>query len=92
MDKKEIRLITGIDASGERIDAFLSSAAEGMSRNGIQKLIEEGAVTVNGDVCDSKKYKVREGDEIVIAVPEPKRLDVEAEDIPVEIVYEDEHA
>ena len=91
MDNAKIITIKGIGPANERIDAFLSSETDGMSRSGIQKLIESGAVTVNGVVCDSKKYKVREGDEILITVPEPEKLDVEPEDIPVDIVYEDDH-
>ena len=91
MDNEKIIKITGIGPAEKRIDAFLSSEIEGMSRNGIQRLIEEGAVEVNGAVCDSKKMKVGEGDEIRIIVPEPKKLDVKAENLPIDIVYEDDH-
>ena len=73
-----------------RIDLVLSLQLQEVSRNFVQKLLEKGAVTVNGKVCDSKKYKVNEGDEIEITVPEPEELKIEAENIPLDIVYEDD--
>ncbi len=73
-----------------RIDLVLSLQLQEVSRSFVQKLLEKGAVTVNGKVCDSKKYKVNEGDEIEITVPEPEELKVEAENIPLDIVYEDD--
>ena len=73
-----------------RIDLVLSLQLQEVSRSFVQKLLEKGAVTVNGKVCDSKKYKVNEGDEIEITVPEPEELKIEAENIPLDIVYEDD--
>ena len=73
-----------------RIDLVLSLQLQEVSRSFVQKLLEKGAVTVNGKVCDSKKYKVCEGDEIEIVIPEPEELKVEAENIPLDIVYEDD--
>lgn len=76
--------------SGLRMDAVLSSLLLEASRNHIQKLIEEGQVSVNGTVQTSKKYKTKMEDVISIVIPEPKKLEVEAQDIAIEIVYEDE--
>ena len=73
-----------------RIDLVLSLQLQEVSRSFVQKLLEKGAVTVNGKVCDSKKYKVNNGDEIEITVPEPEELKIEAENIPLDIVYEDD--
>ena len=73
-----------------RIDLVLSLQLQEVSRSFVQKLLEKGAVTVNGKVCDSKKYKVNNGDEIEITVPEPEELRIEAENIPLDIVYEDD--
>ena len=73
-----------------RIDLVLSLQLQEVSRSFVQKLLEKGAVTVNGKVCDSKKYKVNEGDEIEITIPEPEELKIEAENIPLDIVYEDD--
>lgn len=75
---------------GERIDKFLSVLVENSSRNAIQKLIENGKVLVNG-VAVNKKYKVNTDDEITMLPSELKPLDAEPENIPLDIVYEDEH-
>ena len=75
--------------SGERIDKFICSQLGELTRSAVQKLIEEGNVKVNGaDV--SKNYKSKEGDELEIIIPDAEPLDAEAEDIPLEIVYEDD--
>ncbi len=75
---------------GERIDKFLSVLLHDSSRNAIQKLIENGKVLVNGAVVN-KKYKVSTYDEIIMLPSELKPLDAEPENIPLQIVYEDEH-
>ena len=73
-----------------RVDSVLSLLLEDASRSYAVKLIEQGNLTVNGVVNTSKKYKVKEGDLIEIDIPEPEILSVEPEDIPIEIVYEDD--
>ena len=75
---------------GTRIDLVLSMALPETSRSFLQKLISNGAVSIDGEVCKSKKLKVEAGQEVTITVPEPEQLNVEAEDIPLEIVYEDD--
>lgn len=79
-----------IEKQGERLDAALAGLIDDMSRSAIAKLIEDGKVTVNGGTCTQKKYKVSAGDEVTIIIPEPEMLEVKAEDIPLDIVYEDE--
>lgn len=74
---------------GDRIDTVLSAAFPEFSRSFLQKLIHAGAVTVNGAQCSSKKYKVKTGDLLQVAVPEPERLDIQPEEIPLNIIYED---
>ena len=74
---------------GERIDKFLSVLVPDCSRNSIQKLIEQGNVTING-LSVNKKYKVNTDDEILVVTGELKPLDAEPENIPLDIVYEDE--
>ena len=78
------------ETQSTRIDLVLSLLLAETSRSFIQKLIEGGNMTINGQVCTSKKYKVSEGDVVEINVPEPKELVVEAENIPLDIVYEDD--
>ena len=74
---------------GERIDKFLSVLVPDCSRNAIQKLIEQGNVTINGAAVN-KKYKVNSDDEILVVTGELKPLDAEPENIPLDIVYEDD--
>lgn len=78
----------GQEFEGERIDKFLSGLVESSSRTAVQKLIESGKVTVNGNTV-AKNYKLSSGDEIVMAENELKPLDAEPENIPLDIVYED---
>ncbi|MCI5533791.1 MAG: RluA family pseudouridine synthase [Firmicutes bacterium] len=73
-----------------RIDSVLSLLLPETSRSFIQKLIEGGNLLLNGQVMTSKKYKTCEGDQVEITVPEPEKLSVEPEDIPLDIVYEDD--
>jgi 23S rRNA pseudouridine1911/1915/1917 synthase len=72
----------------ERIDKFLSNVIENKSRSYFQGLIEENKVTVNDKVIKSN-YKLRVGDEIKVILPEPVQLDVKAEKLDLNIIYED---
>lgn len=72
-----------------RIDKVLSDLLKNHSRSQIQQWLKDQNITVNGDITRSN-YKVKENDEISINVPEPEELDVVAENIPIEIVYEDD--
>lgn len=72
-----------------RIDKFISENAENLSRSYVQKLIEENKISVNGKSVKSN-YKTKPGDVIEIEIPAPVSLDVTAEDIPLDIVYEDD--
>ncbi len=76
--------------SGERIDSFLASMLENITRSAVTALIENGCVTINGTSV-KKNYKLKLGDEISVTLPDPKPLDVEAENIPLDIVFEDKH-
>ena len=75
---------------GTRVDSVLSLLLSDTSRSYISKLIEQGELSINGQVNTSKKYKVKEGDRVEIRLPEPEVLKVEPEDIPIDIVYEDD--
>lgn len=74
---------------GIRIDKYLSDAIEGKSRSFIQGLIEKDSIKVNGKNPKSN-YKLRALDEIEVILPEPEVLKVDAEDIPIDIIYEDD--
>lgn len=77
------------ETQSTRIDLVLSLLLSETSRSFIQKLIEGGSLTVNGSLCRSKKYKVSENDVVEIVLPEPEKLTIEEENIPLDIVYED---
>ena len=74
--------------SNQRLDKVLSSLLENFSRSRIALLIDEGHVTVNEKEAKAS-LKVKEGDEIVVFIPEAKEAKIEKEDIPLDIVYED---
>lgn len=76
--------------AGTRLDAFIGFNTDELSRSYAVKLIEKGRVKVNGDTVTSKKRAVSEGDTVTIDMPEPEPLEITAEDIPLDIVYEDE--
>ncbi len=71
-----------------RLDLFLSQQMEDKSRSYIQGLIEKSNVKVNGMVKKSN-YKLKIKDKVYIIVPDPVGLNIESEDIPLDIVYED---
>ncbi|WMJ23116.1 RluA family pseudouridine synthase [Paludicola sp. MB14-C6] len=73
---------------GVRLDVFLANEMESQSRSSIQKLIEDGNILVNNKVI-AKNYKLRKNDSISVNIPELSELEVTAEDIPLDIVYED---
>lgn len=77
------------DQNGERLDAFLSRQGDNLSRSAAQKLIEAGAVRLNGKL-PKKNDRLNLGDTVEYTIQEPKEVDIAPKDIPLEIVYEDE--
>ncbi|MCR5278836.1 MAG: RluA family pseudouridine synthase [Lachnospiraceae bacterium] len=86
---KEYRFIAEFEDEGERIDKFLTNSIDSLSRSFIQRSIEDGNLKVGGFVRKSN-YRLRSDDEIIFLVPDSKILNVEAVDIPIDIVYEDD--
>ncbi len=84
-------ITAGVQDEGKRIDAFLAEQLDGVTRSWLQKLIEAGSVEVEGREKLAKNYKLRAGDVMTVELPEPETLDIVAEDIPLDIVYEDEY-
>lgn len=87
---EKLFFVTKAEDSGKRLDTLIGENAPDLSRSYGVKLIESAAVFVNGRAETSKKYKASEGDEIEVEIPEPEVLSAEAEDIPLDIVYEDD--
>ncbi len=71
-----------------RLDAYISKEIEDLSRSMIQKLLEDNKINVNRKI-EKPSYKVQEGDIIEVSIEEPKEVKIEAQDIPLDIIYED---
>ena len=79
------------DITGERIDKFLDGRIESLSRSYIQKLIKEKKILVN-QLPVKANYKLTTGDTIILQIPDPEPLDIQPENIPLDILYEDDDA
>ena len=79
-----------VEVGGMRLDRYLAEELPDISRSRLQKLIEESQVQINGVGCTSKKATVQEGDRILVTIPDAQPWKLEAEDIPLDILYEDE--
>lgn len=84
-----LRLCPEAGEAGRRIDAYLSTAAPGLTRSAAQRLLAEGAVTLKGKPL-KKNYKITEADEIQVILPDVKLIDLIPENLPLNIVYEDD--
>ncbi|HEY9909800.1 MAG TPA: RluA family pseudouridine synthase [Thermosynechococcaceae cyanobacterium] len=80
-----------VEETGDRLDVYLADELPDLSRSRLQKLITTGQVWVNGAVCTSKKALVQQGDRLQITIPDAEPLELQPEDIPLEILFEDEH-
>ena len=76
------------EEENNRIDSYLAKQKEEFSRVTVQRLIEEEKILVNGKKT-KPSYKIQENDEITIEEEKPKEIELKAQDIPVEIIYED---
>src|SRR2546430_2548375 len=84
------RVTVSAGETPKRLDVFLSSHSAGLSRAAVQRLIGQGAVTVNGRPA-KPSLKIKPGDAIEWDVPQPTPLAIAGEPIPLEILFEDEH-
>ena len=77
------------DQAGERLDVFLVRQQANLSRSHIQKLISDGNVQVD-EIFRKPNYKLRGGEQVSFSLPEPEDIAVEPEQIPLDVIYEDE--
>ena len=84
MEKFEVN----VEDAGNRIDRYLSEKLQEISRQTIQRYIEEEKVLVNGKKTKAS-YKVQEKDEIIVKEEKPKEIKLKAQKIPIEVIYED---
>lgn len=85
---RQIGIVVGEEAVGLRIDRLMADEIEELTRSAASRLIEQGNVVVNGKPA-SKSLKCAQGDRIEILIPDAKPLEAAAENIPLDIVYED---
>ena len=86
----EEKITLKAESDGVRIDKFISDNLEDVSRSYIQKLIDDKMITLNNNSVKSK-YKVKSGDVFEVIIPEAKEPDIVPEDIPLDIIYEDDY-
>ena len=83
-----IRLRASEESKNQRLDAFLASSLDGLTRSQATRLIESGEVAVNGRAV-SKSYKLAGGEDVAVTLPEPEPVEAVPQDIPLDVVYED---
>ena len=86
-----LRVTLPAEAAGERLDKALVGLCPGFSRSRLQGLIAAGELYLNGNPCDDSARKVKVGDQILLALPDLEEADPQPQDIPLDIVFQDEH-
>lgn len=89
-EEQEYELAVGPDEAGDRLDAALARAVRAFSRSRIKDLILAGAVSINGRPAVEPKYRLRDGELVLLIAPEPEDAEPEPEDIPLSILHEDD--
>ena len=84
-----LNFTAGETEAGPRLDKYLADMVEDLTRSAAVLLLEDGKVTVNKKSA-AKNYKIKTGDEVEISIPEPVEYEAKAENIPLDIVYEDD--
>lgn len=90
IDREGTPIVLVVDSAnvGNRIDQFVAQATE-LTRSAVTRLIEDGSLTLNQEKTD-KKYRLRAGDTVEIRIPEPEPCEALPQDIPLDIVFEDD--
>lgn len=89
MENEPISFRVTKEQEGQRIDVLVSESREGLTRSAVQKLLKDGSLLVNGAPV-TKNCRVKFGDSVYVSVPEPAVLEVKPQNIPLDIVYEDD--
>jgi 23S rRNA pseudouridine1911/1915/1917 synthase len=89
ISEHEVSFTADADRSGDRIDSLLADELPELSRSYIQKIIKDGGLLVNGEAVRAS-YRLRENDEVSFSVPENREPEILPEDIPLDILYEDD--
>lgn len=80
--------IVSQEEKGKRLDTYIPSVDTDITRTSAQRLIEDVNILVNGKNA-KVSYKIQENDKISVEIPEPKQIELKAQNIPIEIIYED---
>ena len=86
---RQLDLIVPEEAAGQRLDAWTAAACGELSRSAVQALAEQGSVLCDGHPAN-KKEKLRPGQTVTVLLPDPQPIEAQPQNIPLEIVYEDE--
>ncbi len=84
-----VETVAGPEHSGVRMDVFLAEMVEDATRSFLKKIIKDGCVRINGQVCLKPARAMAENDRVEVAIPEPPSAIPEPEDIPLDILYQD---
>lgn len=88
MEQREF--IVEMEGAGQRLDRFLAGEDTGLSRSALQNLVSDGHVLCNGKAV-AKSLKLKAGDTVLLEIPDAKPIAALPQDIPLQVVYEDEH-
>ncbi|MEN3045784.1 MAG: RluA family pseudouridine synthase [Candidatus Hydrothermales bacterium] len=91
MQERIFERIVNIKSKGKRLDLYLYQSGCGISREKIKRAIEEGLVEINGKIVKKPSYRVKEGEHILIRIKEEPKKELVPEEVPFEIIYEDEY-
>lgn len=87
--KRELQYEVTAEEDGLRLDQYIAGRCMDLSRSYIQKLIKESRVTINKNIQTKTKTAVQESDLVNVSLPDPKELEIKPQDIPLDILYED---
>ena len=85
-----LKLQPNKEDAGKRVDAWIAAQELGLTRSAVQRLLEEGRIKVSGKAL-TKNYKLTGNEELELELPEPEVTDIVPQDIPLDVVFEDEH-
>lgn len=87
--KRELQYEVTAEEDGLRLDQYIAGRCMDLSRSYIQKLIKESRVTINKNIQTKTKTAVQESDIVNVSLPDPKELEIKPQNIPLDILYED---
>lgn len=87
LEPTQLQLVA--DTAGARLDRWLADQSD-LSRSRVQKLIDQGQVLINEQICTAGKTPLKPGDRVQVSIPPAKPLNLTAEAIPLEVLYEDD--